>query len=128
LRGAGRRFVEAAGGELDNGFYLFTIQAVIPFHDVVDVRSGFQILKDGGHRHACALQDPRTAHLAGNALHRRTLRPIETCHGSAPSTSITLPAKKEKANLISQIGLDFMPATTYSPTHFRVQYNRPCGA
>ena len=21
-----------------------------------------------------------------------------------------------------------MPATTYSPTHFRVQYNRPCGA
>ncbi len=22
----------------------------------------------------------------------------------------------------------FMPATTYSPTHFRVQYNRPCGA
>jgi hypothetical protein len=22
----------------------------------------------------------------------------------------------------------FKPATTYSPTHFRVQYNRPCGA
>jgi hypothetical protein len=22
----------------------------------------------------------------------------------------------------------FMPATTYSPTHFRVQYHRPCGA
>src|SRR5207237_638009 len=21
-----------------------------------------------------------------------------------------------------------LPATTYSPTHFRVQYNRPCGA
>jgi hypothetical protein len=34
----------------------------------------------------------------------------------------------EKANLISQTGLYFMPATTYAPTHFRVQYNRPCGA
>ena len=22
----------------------------------------------------------------------------------------------------------FMPATTYAPTHFRVQYHRPCGA
>ena len=36
--------------------------------------------------------------------------------------------KKEKANLISQTGLYFMPATTYSPTHFRVQYHRPSGA
>ena len=39
-----------------------------------------------------------------------------------------LTTEKEKANLISQIGLYLMPATTYSPTHFRVQYNRPCGA
>jgi len=23
---------------------------------------------------------------------------------------------------------NFKPATTYSPTHLRVQYNRPCGA
>src|SRR5579863_9882086 len=43
------------------------------------------------------------------------------------SASIALHAKKEKANLISQTGLYLMPATTYSPTHFRVQYNRPCG-
>ena len=34
----------------------------------------------------------------------------------------------EKATLLSQRGLYLMPATTYSPTHFRVQYNRPCGA
>ncbi len=38
------------------------------------------------------------------------------------------PAEKEKANLISQTGLYLMPATTYAPTHFRVQYHRPCGA
>jgi hypothetical protein len=31
-----------------------------------------------------------------------------------------------KGHLISQTGLYLMPATTYSPTHFRVQYNRPC--
>jgi hypothetical protein len=36
--------------------------------------------------------------------------------------------QKEKATLISECGLYLMPATTYSPTHFRVQYNRPCGA
>ena len=36
--------------------------------------------------------------------------------------------KREKADQVSMIGLYFMPATTYSPTHFRVQYNRPCGA
>jgi len=32
----------------------------------------------------------------------------------------TLKTEKEKANLISQTGLYLMPATTYSPTHFRV--------
>src|SRR5437016_14020096 len=37
-------------------------------------------------------------------------------------------SQKEKADQVSMIGLYFMPATTYSPTHFRVQYNRPCGA
>jgi hypothetical protein len=36
--------------------------------------------------------------------------------------------QKEKADHVSMIGLYFMPATTYSPTHFRVQYHRPSGA
>jgi hypothetical protein len=36
--------------------------------------------------------------------------------------------EKEKATLISEYGLYLMPATTYAPTHFRVQYHRPCGA
>ena len=36
--------------------------------------------------------------------------------------------QKEKATLISERGLYLMPATTYSPTHFRVQYHRPSGA
>jgi hypothetical protein len=37
-------------------------------------------------------------------------------------------SKKEKAIEISLNGLYLMPATTYSPTHFRVQYHRPSGA
>jgi hypothetical protein len=37
-------------------------------------------------------------------------------------------AQTEKATLISERGLYLMPATTYSPTHFRVQYHRPSGA
>jgi hypothetical protein len=36
--------------------------------------------------------------------------------------------QREKANHVPMTGLYFMPATTYSPTHFRVQYHRPCGA
>ena len=41
---------------------------------------------------------------------------------------MSAPYKKEKAIEISLNGLYLMPAMTYSPTHFRVQYNRPCGA
>ncbi len=45
-----------------------------------------------------------------------------------PKRSVRGISQKEKADQVSMIGLYFMPATTYSPTHFRVQYNRPCGA
>ncbi len=41
---------------------------------------------------------------------------------------LILGAKTEKARFISEPGLCFNAATTYSPTHFRAQYNRPCGA
>ena len=37
-------------------------------------------------------------------------------------------AIEKLATLLAQRGLSFMPATTYTPTHFRVQYHRPCGA
>jgi hypothetical protein len=45
-------------------------------------------------------------------------------------TGVSAPHKlaTEKATLISERGLDLMPATTYSPTHFRVQYHGPSGA
>src|SRR5208282_1373027 len=81
LRGEGRRFIETAGGKLDDSFDLFAIEAVIPLHDVVEAGARLEVFEDGGDRHPRALQHPRAAHLAGNALHRRTLRPIEIRHG-----------------------------------------------
>ena len=38
-----------------------------------------------------------------------------------------LPHKRKRPQDLTWWPL-FMSATTYSPTHFRVQYNRPCGA
>ena len=52
-------------------------------------------------------------------------------HNPRPASQQDGPARitqKEKADHVSMIGLYLMPATTYSPTHFREQYNRPCGA
>ena len=49
-------------------------------------------------------------------------------NGSGQECPLHTDTEKEKANLISQTGLYLMPATTYSPTHFRVQYHRPSGA
>ncbi len=36
--------------------------------------------------------------------------------------------QRKRPRSFLNVAFDFMPATTYSPTHFRVQYNRPCGA
>src|SRR5271166_1682571 len=73
LWGVGGCSIKAAGSKLDNGLDLFAVETVKPLHDVVDVGPGLQILEDGGYRHACALQNPRAAHLAGDALHSGTL-------------------------------------------------------
>jgi hypothetical protein len=46
LTGVGRRLVQAAGGKFDDGFHLFAVKPIEPFHDVVDIGSCFQVLKD----------------------------------------------------------------------------------
>src|ERR1700722_8681308 len=114
LRCAYGCLAHAAARKLDHGFYLLTIQAVIPFHDVVEARSRFQVLEDGRDGHARAFQNPGAAHFTGNALHCRTARPVEICHGELLHQAYRSGAKRKR------------PATTYSPTHFRVQYN-PAG-
>jgi hypothetical protein len=47
-RGLSGGLVGTTCGELDYGSRLVPVQPVKPFHDVVDVGSGFQILKNGG--------------------------------------------------------------------------------
>src|SRR5438876_7149615 len=66
------------------------------------------------------------SHLAFRRRERAALwRAGAFCRNPERSEGIS---KRKKADHISMIGLYFMPATTYSPTHFRAQYNRPCGA
>src|SRR5439155_14342795 len=63
------------------------------------------------------------SHLAFRRRERAALwRAGAFCRNPERSEGIS---KRKKADHISMIGLYFMPATTYSPTHFRVQYNRP---
>src|SRR5439155_18251570 len=44
------------------------------------------------------------------------------------STRHTFHPNRKRPPTFLLVAFDFMPAMTYSPTHFRVQYNRPCGA
>ncbi len=46
---------------------------------------------------------------------------------SVSVASFRLQNKKGSIHFLNG-AFDFNAATTYSPTHFRVQYNRPCGA
>ncbi len=68
-----RSHVEAAGGKFDDGFDLFAVQTVEPFHNLDNVGAGFQIFKDDGDGHARALKDPGAAYFSRDAFHRRAL-------------------------------------------------------
>jgi hypothetical protein len=46
-RGVSGGLVETTCGEFDDGSHLVPVQPVKPFHDVDDVGSGFEILKNG---------------------------------------------------------------------------------
>jgi len=47
----GRGFIETTDGELDYRLHLISVQPLEPFHDVVNIGSGFQIFEDGGYQH-----------------------------------------------------------------------------
>src|ERR1700679_2232970 len=83
LRGINGRLIETSCSELDDGSHLVPVQPVKPFHDVVDVGSGFEILKNGGYGHSSAFQHPRATDLTGMALDAGPFRPINTCHSRA---------------------------------------------
>jgi hypothetical protein len=72
-------FRKAFYGEMQDGFYFFRSH-VENFRDLTERHAGFEIFEDDGYRHPRTLQHPRSAHLAGNAFHSGTLRPVESCH------------------------------------------------
>ena len=54
--------------------------------------------------------------------------PVPRIGRSAPAPHHKTKPKKKAIERFSPWPSNLMPATTYSPTHFRVQYNRPGGA
>ncbi len=82
LRRVGGFSVKATGGEFYNRFHLLTVEAVEPFHNVVNIGASLQIFKDGGNRHARAFQGPGAAYLARDAFDGGTLRPVKGWHSS----------------------------------------------
>src|SRR5580658_11175527 len=73
------RRVKTASRELQHGDNLLS-RNVEPFHDLVHVRSSFEVFKYRGHRHPGVLKHPCAAQSARHAFHGGALRPIESCH------------------------------------------------
>src|ERR1019366_722629 len=78
-RREGRR-VQASRREFDHRHNLLMRQ-MEPLHNLADRGSHFQIVKDNGNRRPRVPEYPRATPLAGDALHRGALGPIESCHG-----------------------------------------------
>jgi len=72
-----RSRVKAAGGKFDSRLNLLAIQPLKPFHDVLDIGSGFQIFEDDGDRHAGTTEYPGAAYLSWDAFDHGALGPIE---------------------------------------------------
>src|SRR6266851_7693791 len=75
-----RRRVDAARGEVDDGLDLLTVKPLIPFQDVVNIRTRFEVFENGSDRHARAAKYPRAADLTRHTLHHRALRPVQGRH------------------------------------------------
>lgn len=72
-------------------------------HDVRNAGARLEVLEDGRNGHTSALKDPCTAHFAGNALHRGTLRPVKRYTGLS--------------NLMERHGLEMVLANTTAQGH-----------
>ena len=62
----------------------------------------------------------------GDRRKKSSVHSLSRARAPAPHGHISTKRKRLPTFLL--IAFVYMPATTYSPTHFRVQYNRPCGA
>ena len=105
--GSGHLNRQGGLGEFEDRQSLLAGHAGKPFEELVHRRAAFQILEERLHRYACPREHPGPAYLAGNALHCRTLCPIQHAsqttlspgHGQAGSslqTARNLGAEKTK--------------------------------
>ena len=78
---------QALSDELKDSGYLFARHVEL-LDDLVDAEI-LEVLDDRGHGQAGALEHPGAAHLAGDALDRGTLGPIERCHGLTSKLQLT---------------------------------------
>src|SRR5437879_1410933 len=78
------RSLQAASGELQDGFDVLPRESVIRLYQFIDGHALFQTREDGGNRHSRAAKHPCPAHLSGYALYSRTLRPVKRCHRESP--------------------------------------------
>ena len=72
-------------GEFEDRQSLLAGHAGKPFEELVHRRAAFKILEERRNRHACSLEHPSPAYLAGHPLHCRTIFPIQ--HGSQTTLS-----------------------------------------
>lgn len=83
---AGR--VKTPSRELEHALHLLARDRKL-LHDFVDGQAVFEVFEDDRHRSACALEHPRAAYLARDALDGRALGPVKRCHRWTPSIQIT---------------------------------------
>jgi len=82
--GSGHRFRQRRLGKLEHRQHLFAAHTGKPFEELLDGRSAFEILEQGAHGHARALEQPRAANLARHALDDGTLCPIQHAPNNTP--------------------------------------------
>jgi len=66
------RWVETSCREFEDGHDLLS-REVMPFHDFVDRRAGFEVLEDKRNGHTCVFEHPSTAYLSWYAFDRWAL-------------------------------------------------------
>jgi hypothetical protein len=70
--GQNRGSIEAASGEFQHSLYLLSRYMEL-LDNLIDIGTGFKVLKNGGNRHPGSLEYPSSATAVGNALYGGTL-------------------------------------------------------
>src|SRR5262249_42901327 len=94
-RASARRLGQAPARMLQDGFDLFPGDALEPLEELVHAGAALEVLEEGADGNAGALEEPRAAHLAWDALHGGALTPVE--HGRELTTPGVRPRSSRSA-------------------------------